>query len=391
MLRSLMVAVVVLLLASCRPNASSPAAPSDAGPAQQYKAFSKQLEKSVNERDPTFINSHFSLDTLIRHVVKAVDAPREYSEGFTEGIKNNLDVGQKIIGSLGVDGNYKFLQLRNMPQKPTALFRLNTEESVNYHEIYLKNQADSIIIDDFYIYEGGMSFSNTLKRVYFASLSEAIKDISFEKTSPFDKGFIENLDKIDEIAALVENNKHREALKVLQNLPEIVRTDKMIMVLQLKIAKECGQEAYLAAIDDFRNHYPSDPVLEFMLLENALEKKQADKILAAIDQLDARLDGDPYLDVLRADVATKQKNYALAEDLLSKAKNAEPDNEGIYWHLVSLYLTQKEYEKTIAVFETIKQNFGFEPYERLPRHEFSDFWRSKAYKDYANKQISNPQ
>lgn len=380
-----------LFLTSCKPSDTPAAAPNGDisvgknSTASPYETFSRQLEKSVNESDPNFINAHFSLDTLIQKVVGTVNAPEEYRSGFAEGIKNTLDVGQKIVHSLGIDGHYKFLQLRNMPHNPTALFRLNTEEGVNYHEIYLRQQGDSIIIDDLYIYEGGMSFSNTLKRVYFASLSTAIKDISFEQTSPFDKGFIENLDKIDKIAALVEKNNHREALKVLQNLPEIVRIDKMVMVLQLKIAKSCDPKDYQQAIDDFRNHYPSDPVLEFMCLENALEKNKADDILTAIDQLDTRIGGDVYLNVLRADVAAKQKNYDLAEKLLLKAKAAEPDNEGIYWHIINIYLAQKQYEKTVAVFSEMKNLFGFSPEERLPQYEFRDFWKSKPYLDYAKK------
>lgn len=369
-------AFVTLGFAACR-STTRATAPRD------YAEFSQYLAKAINERDADFFNRHFDFDALLHEITDHVIVPPDYKEGFIAGMKQQLNVGQQIVGSLGADGAYHFLRLKPNAEQSTALFRQTTSDGINYHEIKLGMRGDSCYIKDFYIYRGGLDFSATLKRIYFASLSGVDNDsVSFANTSPFDRAFIENLTRIDEIAELTQNNQYDKALAIADALPDILRSDKMILVMRTNIAYHVGKDAFETTLADFRDHYPSDAVVEFIALDLSFESKDPDLILQRIDELDAKLGGDPYLDIIRASLYETQDNYDAAEKLYRKAMAAEPDNEELPFRLCLFLIKQKRYEETTALFADIYKRWNYNPAIFLVPAENQEFWESEAYQNW---------
>lgn len=350
---------------------------------QRYTEFAQRLAQAVNERDADFFNAYFDFDALVDEITERVEAPQEYKDGFRAGIKQQLNVGGQMVGSLGADGAYRFLHLKNETDNPMALFRLTTADGINYHEIKLGVRGDSCYIKDFYIYRGGVDFSATLKMLYFSSLVEVSNDsVSFDNTASLDRAFVENLPRIEEIAALTEAKQYRNALLIADSLPEVLRNDKMILVMRTNIAYHVGQTEFEQTLADFRHQYPADAVVEFIALDLAFESQQPKLILQRIDELDAKLAGDPYLNVLRAGVYEAQNDTTTAETLYRKAIAGEPDNEEIPFRLCLFFIKNQQYEAATALFTDIYDQFKYNAAEFFAPDENKGFWLSKAYKTW---------
>ncbi|MGB0838756.1 MAG: tetratricopeptide repeat protein [Chitinophagales bacterium] len=353
----------------------------------KYIEFSKSLENAVNRGEAVFFNQHFDLQQILSDVVTTIVAPTNFQEGFVLGVKENLDVGTQISGSLGIKGNYTFLRLLNYPEKPTALFRIVSEqEGINYHAIQLgKNSQDDIKIKDFYIYMGGMAFSETIRRLYLSSLTEIQNELSLEDMSAEDYAFVIHMSMVDSIGLLTQSRQNEKALSTISRLPEILQRDKMILMMRTNLAYNTSPEAYQKAITDFKIYYPEDPVVNLIQLDFALTDKKYETAFTLMDELDAAIGGDPYLKVMKADIYNMEGNDKMAEALLRRAIKEEPEGEEAYWSMIDLLLRQERHSEVTALFPQMEKHFKVNPAEFLLEDGYDEFWISEAYQVWESK------
>lgn len=367
---------------------------------EDYYEFAEELETRINERDPSFFNEHFDLSNILQNLVTEVAAPDSFKTGFINGVEKSLNIGEQIVGSLGIEGNYKLLRINNFPERPTAVFRLISREGLNYHEIYLNQPEEgdtTIQIQDFYIYMGAQVFSTTLKRLYLSSLPDSTNaSITSKKdTSTVEKAFVSHLSEIEEIGKMILNESHNKALDKINSLPQILQKDKMILIMRVNVAFNADSLLYEQAVADFKKYHPKDPVIELMALDFSFLKGNYTRSLVAIDHLNEKVGNDPYLNVMKADIYQDLKQWDTAEKLLHLAIEEEPDNEEAYWSLVLLYLDQEKYPETVEIFGTMYEKFQLNPAETLIKDQYQEFWSSDAYKQWAemhpiNETISQP-
>ncbi|MBP6665381.1 MAG: hypothetical protein KA168_08860, partial [Chitinophagales bacterium] len=156
--------ITITSLQSCKKDTSN------------YDAFATKLEKSINEHNPDFFNQHFGFQAIINNIVNSIEVPDEYRKGFEMGVQHDLNVGETIVNLLGEDGAIKLLKIKTSPQ-PTAFYRVASSQGINYIEMYLTpsdSTEDKVLIKDFYIYRGGLTFSSTLQRLYYSPLANKL-------------------------------------------------------------------------------------------------------------------------------------------------------------------------------------------------------------------------
>ena len=74
---------------------------------QNLYDFAEQLAIAINRGDADFFNQRFLLNEILENVTQVVNAPQEHRDGFVTGVKQSLNIGEQIVGSLGFDGYYK--------------------------------------------------------------------------------------------------------------------------------------------------------------------------------------------------------------------------------------------------------------------------------------------
>ena len=355
---------------------------------ETYQQFALQLQDSVNARNLEFFNQQFDLDGIITKVTTSVAAPAHYATDFSTYIRQGMDVGGQIVGSLGQVGKYKLLRIKDYPNNPTALFRLANEQGINYHELYLGEREGKVYVKDFYIYRGGLSFSHTLHRIYYSTLSENKNSIKINQLPKVEREFIENIGLIDSIGTLVNQNQHQQALELAETLPATLQKDKMVRVMQINVAYRSDSTKYEKLLNQLRNDY-DDATAEFLDMQFAYMGRDSLHLLEKIDALDKKLGGDPYLNVIRADVYSTFKQNDKVLESLNTAIKQEPDMEDAYWRLVNVMNQEGRYDEAVAYFSTIKEKFDTNVADFLPPDD-PDFEKLRATDSYKQWVLKNP-
>lgn len=366
---------LLFIAIGCKNNASQ----------SKYEDFAKEIESHIQKGDPSFFNDHFEFDAIIDDIVASVGTPEDHEKSFRNNIKQELNVGATFMSMMGKDGlgSIKFLRLRNFPDKPTALFRFASSEGLNYMEAYLKNTRDGIKISDFYVYQGGLSFAPTLRRLYYTPLVDSIQLLDLSKTPAADKAYIGNFATIDSITAMAQAQQFEEALALYKKMPNVLQEDKMLQVMKINLAAASKDEsAYQQAVDGYQKIYPDDPALVYMQMQHALAKRDTNAIFPAIEKMDKTLGGDNYLKVILSDVYYEFKQPEKAATLLREVIKQEPNLQDAYLRISGLLIDMGKYDEAVDYFAPIKEKFGYNPANFLPTNEYQEFWASEAYKKW---------
>ncbi len=351
--------------------------------AKQYQLFIKKIVTAINDKNAVIFNKHFDLSGIVAAVTQSVTAPKGKVHAFKNGIASSINAGKQVSNALGNNGRCKLIAFRGFPESPTAILRFLDDDNLNYYELYLGSKSKKqLYITDFYIYRGGLTFSNTLKKLYLSTLVDVQTELVFPNNTSKDKTFVASLPTIDAINGLIADHEYEEALKTLNILPKSLENDKMLLMMRLDIAFNISNKSYKRALKTFKKHYPKDPVVEFIQVNFALLNKDYQGLLQIIDDLDHKIGGDPYLKVLKGNVHQSLKRPRYAEDLIEAALKEEPDNEQSYWHLLRFYLDEKQYEKATSVLTTMNDKFDIDAVADLIGQGYQHFFDSNAYQTW---------
>ncbi len=350
-----------------------------------FLTFAQTLADSLDSGNAEFFNQFFDVDSLTNGILENIHGPKITKEGFKKGVTDNLDVGENILGAMGIDGHCKLLRVTvDQDSIPKALYRMVSQGGVNYFELYLqKNTQDTIEIIDYYPYAVGQRFSNTLRRIYLSSLSDLRDSIKTDSLSREDSIYVANIPVLDQIGSLFEKNEFGKALALIDSFPPAFQEDKMIQISKLNIAFNEGGETYLQTEEEFKKRYPKDPIVEVILLDFAFAKQEHTQALAIIDSLNKKIGGDTYLKVMKATIYADLEKYDTAISLLKEAIESEASMEEPYWQIIALYMEQKKYEEVVALFPQMQELFDINPAEFLVYDGYNSFWESEAYNSWA--------
>lgn len=365
-------------MASCNTSSSS----SDA--AEEYEVFCLLLEEAINDKNSDFVDTVYDFDHLIEHVTDGIDAPKDYEEGFKEGFRKSYTPGVILLSTMGETGYYKFLRMKSV-DPPIGLFRLVSEQGVNYHEIHMNKNADGeIMIEDFYSYLEAELFSQGIKRLYIINLSQEMENFSHP--------IADALPIINDIAMLADGGKPGEAFAKLRKLPKSVLEQKIVMLILLSLGQDLGEDSLKVAEQTFRDIYPKDPLVDLKLMEFGFRSGDTSRILTSIQKIQNSIGEDHYLQMLKATVFKNMNKLPEAKQLLYNALESEPNNDEYYWVLLDLLITNKEYDTAVEWFQKLYEQFDENPADYLIYDGYRDFYESKPYKNWIAKHPlrSNP-
>jgi tetratricopeptide (TPR) repeat protein len=371
--------IALALVFACAPvRAAEPA----------FAEFAKSLETAFQQRDPSAFNRAWDVEATVAKALTGLTLSEKARAGFLMGTKRS-SLGQQICQGLGNDGTYKLMGIRQLKGRPHALFRLVSDDGLNYHEMELaRDGTGPVRITDIYIYALGERISDTFRRAALALAAEENKNI-VERLAGREGDYIKNLPKIKVFQDHVRNGRHKEALAAWAQLPASVQTDKTLLVLRAAAAQHIGDAEHQEALTALEKNHPQDPCLSLMMIDAYLLRKQYDKLLASIDRLDARVGGDPYLNVLRAAAFLPRNDYAKARELAQKAIEQEPTLASPYWTLVTISLAAKEYAETARVLSLIETKLGIRLADLTKIPEYAGFVKSPEYAGWLKSHARN--
>lgn len=235
---------------------------------------------------------------------------------------------------------------------------------------------------DFYSYTSGERISKTVRRIYLPAAANQSRNI-LDKLLTGESDLVKASPKITELTGAIRNGKPKEALAIYASLPPGAQKEKAFMLLRLQAAQAANDDTlYLAAMDDLAKTFPNDPCVDLITIDALVMRKEYGKTLAALQRLDKRVGGDPYLKVLQANILAEEGKEDEAAKLVQAAIDAEPTLRGAHYTRLGIANAQQKFGEMVRFLGEYEAAFheGIEGIETTP--DYASFAASAEYKKH---------
>jgi tetratricopeptide (TPR) repeat protein len=316
---------------------------------KEAAVLAESIVKSVAKKDNSIYNNAVDIDLLIAKT-KALQ-PNKSSSYWREvgkGLKSAGNFGDKVIQALGKGGSYSLVKQYEKQGKQHLLFRLYSDEGLNYHDAELVNKNGKTKITDIYIYATGEYFSETLN-----TLSLYMDDAKDEAASY-------KLQEVTRINKLLQEGQYQSAKDIIDGLPINMQALKVMQIYNIITCSHLGDSLHQDAISKFERDFPNDPALNLVLIDGYFLKKEYAKALETINKLDRQIDKDPFLDYQRGLIYNMMGKKGEAFEALQQLYRNMPEFSAGGVELSTYYMDKGDYEKAAEIIRRIKQNRDYD-------------------------------
>ncbi|MFZ1528380.1 MAG: hypothetical protein WAT19_06515 [Ferruginibacter sp.] len=338
--------VTGVLLFSCGMQKNEPVSGAEA------LKLSADIEAAIKNRSEQNIDQMINPEIVADRASKGMQSA--FREGVQEGIgkalaKNNL--ARQIVRSVGKNGSYKMLRQYEKDGIQHLIFRLYSDEGLNYHDFELTKRNGKIWIADIYIYASGENFSK--------SMADIISNyIGTDKD--FDDAKIKQLEKLRDIRTLLNRGDYEKANSIYQSIPTQLRNTRLLDIAYLEIANGLSDTAYKNAVVQFEKIYKNDSGMYLLLIDPYILNKDYKRAMECVEGLDKLLNKDPLLDLFRANIFTMMNRPAEAGAALERLTVNMPAFQDGHIALINYYLENDLKEKSKKAIEQYRGNKAFD-------------------------------
>jgi hypothetical protein len=341
---------VVALLCVCVPILAGEPLPTD----QECTEFAKKVEASIAQADPKVLDQALDIKGLVTRATEGVEADEKFRQGFIIGAARSAGLGTTIINAVGAGGNYKFLRARQVDGQQRVLFRMLSEQGVNYHDFTVEKGADGQLrFSDVFIFMMGEPLGQTMRRLFLQA--SATNGGVLGKLLGWENDFIKNAGKFQQITQAMQAGQAELAKKLYYELPASMQNERIMLVHRTQWAGKLGEKEYVAAFEAIRKAFPNDPSMQFISIDGLFMNKQYDEGIKVLDSLIQTLGPDAHLYMLKGNFYMVKGDLPNAIAWDRKAIELEPDLMGPYWALLTALLQQKDFAAIREVFLTIER------------------------------------
>jgi tetratricopeptide (TPR) repeat protein len=350
---------------------------------KEYIAFGLKLEESINKKNADLFKQSFDIDAFLAKTLIFSSSAKDFNKEFTRGIYQGFNLGQTIINNLGDNGIYSFLKYYRKQDEHHILFRIYTDGGgINYHDFEVKKIRRSVRIVDCYIFLSGENLSETVRRIYAASMlelsSSEMKSLQ-ERSSEFQKTL--------EIRKLMEEQEFKKAQALFKDIDSVYRRQKPFQLLNIQLSSHLEEEVYVRSIKEYEALFPNDPSLNLVSIDGYFLTKKYDMALKNIDRLDHELPvKDPLLDFFRGNCYFSMEKYDSAATYYDSFNNLFPGFETVYWSLAECYFLAGKTEEALKTLDNLIERFSYSKEQiNILLEENSDFTTIEMYKKWFEK------
>ena len=337
-----------------------------------------KIEKSIAEDEGAWVDKNFDVDAMLDRVMRDAPGDDKTKQGFRTGLKQGFNIGKSTAKAIGPSGQFTFLRLRTVNGKKLALFRLLMDGPFNYHEYVIEAtpQGGAKIVD-LYVYLSGEFISQTFRRMFLATIASEPGAVG--KLVGNQNEYALALKKLQTMTQLTNSGKPAEALKVFHGLPETLKKEKNALILRLQAGSQVSPKELMDALEALRKAYPGDPSIPVLSLDPLFLAKKYDEVIAAVDELDKAIGGDPFLHAFRASVYMEKGDFDSARTAGKKSVDAEPTLAPGYWALVTISLREKKFKETSQWLTAIEKKLGIEFKDLTTVDTYAEYVKSPEY------------
>lgn len=355
-------------------------------------ALGQNIQQSINERDPGVLNAALDWDTVMARAAGEDALPEgmqkwQLTSPYTPG-----EWGEQLIESMGRTGTYKLLRVRMVDGRPRLMFRVVTENgNPNYHEYVPVMLADGRIkFVDVYVHNYGELLSETVRRDLLPFLKWEKQGVIFRLLAG-KNDYVENVEHLVKIRQFTQEGDARQALEVYAQLPQSLQGDKNLLLHRLALARQVGGRPYQSAVNAVNRYLAGDPCTDLVLLANRINEREFEEVRRSLNRINERVEGDPYLKVIRGNVAMLyDENLFEAKLLYQEVTREEPGMPYAYNALNRIALQERDYAETARLLTILESQLGVPVGDLTEVDSYADFVRSAEYRRWSRNRPAEP-
>lgn len=302
----------------------------------------------------------------------------EISGGLRRGVGANLEADLKTFEEA------HFVRVQEKDGQRRALLRFTmANDAVNYMAFVCVRTEGGVTWSDFFTYMTGEPASAASRRLLLPLAAE-MKKTMLQKLTSTESAMMKNIPALQRGLALIRQQKPAEALAIFRKLPAELRTEKSILVLEMRAAQALDETEYLQTLETIAQTSPNDPTLDFVLFDGDVMRKDYAGALARLASFEKELGGDAHLHYLRANVHIMQEDWPAAKRAARAALADEPTHFSAYDVLINVALSEKKYGEVADVLTEIEASFPvIDMLKSIQEDDANaDFRKSPAYTEW---------
>lgn len=326
-----------LLLAQCKPTEQKVTK-------EEAAKFAADIEAASVKRRPNLLGSHIILQALTDRMnkEKAIKNMGDIEKGMQQGLKN-AELDKNIYGILGKNGTFEKVKLYEKDGAQRVIFRAYGDEGFNYIDMELTKLNDKVGIADMLMYTSGETISK--------SMADFVNKLVNENN---DRQTDEAIETMQSVKRLMAKGNYKQAKRDFDMLPAYIKNTKLSDILGIQIASNLEEEVYLKEIEQFERKYAGEPYLQLLLIDMYFIRKDYDKALSAINQVDSLINKDPFLDFYRGLLYNAKGETDKSIAYHTKVTENLPGFAGAYAELMAHYIEKADKEKAKFYFTKYK-------------------------------------
>jgi tetratricopeptide (TPR) repeat protein len=349
----------------------------------ECKEFAEKLAKATSEGKKAEFNKLVPVMDLVERSISDLGLAANEKKGILAGASGaGGQYAELITQQVKNGGSYSVLRVRVVDGRPRALMRLvSPEGAVNYHEYTLARYPDGqIATEDIYIYASGEPLTQTFRRLMLGYMAEKNRG-AIDKLNGSEQLLTKHIGDLTKMSQLVRSGQHKEALATFRKLPAELQKNKIFQIAAMQAAQGAGDDdEYLAEMERFRRDHPNDPASELLSIDYFYLKKEYDKVLKAVEQLDKSVGGDPYLGGLKAQMLLEMKKYKEAREAAEKAIQEDPKQPIAYLVRAGASAQEKNHKDALVWLKKLVETTGVE-LDLAADERFDGFVKSPQFQE----------
>ncbi len=355
-------------------------------------AFAESLSARDEACDLSAYDRAVDIESLVGKALRGIDLTPGFLRGIVEGATQSMNLGGQICTSIKRSGgSFKLLHLRPQSGRFRAMFRIiYGSGGFNYHDLLLHvEEAGKVVIEDVFLFSSGEWLSATLRRGFLPAIAE-LGEVDQAGLDGQESEYLKALEQVRQAAELFQQGETKKALEVHDSLPRAVRSTRNMMLQRLFIASELseeedGDQLYRQALMDISESFPNDPALDILMIDRYVFAEDYSKVLELVDRVDLAVGGDPYLDLLRANMNVAMGDPAAARQHAQRLIQAEPDLEDPYWIMLSLCLEAQDWAGAANWLTRLEADLGVELNDLKGVSGFEGFVETEVYRQWLKR------
>lgn len=358
---------------------------------QDCERFALAFEEAVRTKDWKGAEAGFDWNALYARATNGIPAPDKTRSTFKSTADSYFRGQDGLVGgvvqSVAKGGTFRFLRTVERNGETRVLFR-QTQQSgdvPDYITVVLApgEGGGAVAVDIESTSEGDLA-SSRLRRYFLDLAAGATRNLE-EKVRGVDQLRVHWQKELDRAGEAFRGGQNKQALEILEALPEELKNDRSIALERLNAARAVSKDVFLVVLGRVRNALPGDAASERIALDYFLETKAHAQARRSALALDQAVGGDGYATWLAAIVAEEAGDLAGAVETCRLAIERDESLQEPWWTLVEIYLRQARHADTLAALEGLAARFEVDWRKIENAAEFQAFFASEPGKTWKSR------